>query len=41
MIDKFRKLAARRIPNAQIERIVTAVMEAEKLPSAAALAHTL
>ena len=41
VIEKFRKLTARRIPNAQIERIVTAVMEAEKLPSAAALAHTL
>lgn len=41
VIEKFRKLAARRIPTTQIERIVTGVMEAEKLPSAAALAHAL
>ena len=41
VIEKFRKLTARRIPHTQIERIIAAVMEAEKLPSAAALAHAL
>jgi aconitate decarboxylase len=41
VIAKFTKLASRRIPQAQVERIVDQVMHAERLPSAATLVHLL
>ena len=41
VIDKFRKLAARRIPQRQVEQIVDQVMHAERLDNASALARAL
>jgi aconitate decarboxylase len=41
VIDKFTKLAVRRIPQAQVDRIVEFVMGAERMPQAAALVNLL
>ena len=41
VIGKFRKLAGRRLPDAQAERIIDVVMSAERLASAAELARCL
>jgi aconitate decarboxylase len=41
VIDKFRKLAASRMANTQIDRIVDLVMHAERMPSARELATAL
>jgi aconitate decarboxylase len=41
VIDKFRKLASRRIDSAQVEAIVSHVMEAEHMDSAASLVRLL
>ena len=41
VIAKFSKLASRRIPGARVEQIVDQVMQAERMPSAAALVRLL
>ena len=41
VIEKFRKLAARRIADRQIEQVIDQVMHAERLPSAATLLNAL
>ena len=41
VIAKFTKLAGRRIPSAQVDRIVDAVLHAERLPQAASLVQLL
>jgi aconitate decarboxylase len=41
VIAKFSKLASRRIPHARVEQIVEQVMQADRMPSAAALVRLL
>ncbi|MDA8051203.1 MAG: MmgE/PrpD family protein [Rhodospirillales bacterium] len=41
VVEKFRKLAGPRVGEAQMERIIGCVMEAERLPSAAEIARAL
>ena len=41
VIEKFRKLASRRIPDAQVAQVIDLVMNAERMPQAGALVKAI